>query len=155
MIPIQLNYDGLLGKCTIKTELYSIPFKGDCIEFMFNNEFLCIASVYQITHLISKDCNSVILFATDIKQHTEKSKLDAIIERKRMSQLNINARAYNCLEEYFRWKIENGGRRLEDIPISDWHKISVSKLKTVRNLGKKSLDEIIKAFAEYGIILNS
>jgi len=152
MIPIQLNYDGLLGKCTIKTELYSIPLKGDCVEFMFNNEFLCIASVYQISHLIMPDCCSVVLFITDKKQ--EENLLGCIVDNKKMTDLALNYRAGGCLKRYFLWEI-NDDRYFEEIPLSDWQKVRISRLRRVRGLGKKSLDEIIEAFAEYGIILNN
>lgn len=79
---------------------------------------------------------------TIIQSGTEKQKSTPDISSKTILDLDLGVRAYNCL------------KRAGINTIGDLLALSPSELNRIRNLGKKSLDEILQKLADLGLILN-
>ena len=84
--------------------------------------------------------NVVNNMPTIIKQDTNKSDIDEK-ELKSILELELSVRSYNCL------------KRAGINTLGDLLKMSSEQLVNVRNLGKKSLDEIMQKLTDLGYIL--
>ena len=79
---------------------------------------------------------------TIIKNTTEQNKPSDTIKDKTILDLDLGVRAYNCL------------KRAGINTIGDLTKLSPVEVNQIRNLGKKSLDEILQKLADMGLLLN-
>ena len=64
------------------------------------------------------------------------------IDKKTIGEIDLTVRAYNCL------------KRAGINTIGDLRKMTLEEIKQIRNLGNKSLDEIVQKMTDLGIILN-
>ena len=87
-----------------------------------------------LTDISSKD--------TIIKNTNEPVKGPDGIKEKSILDLDLSVRAYNCL------------KRQGINTIGDLISLSPAELNQIRNLGKKSLDEILQKLADMGLLLN-
>ncbi len=67
---------------------------------------------------------------------------DGNIDKKTIMDLDLSVRAYNCL------------KRAGINTIGDLRKMTPEEVNQIRNLGKKSLDEILQKLTDLGIMLN-
>lgn len=93
---------------------------------------------------------SLIQYIDGLQALVSEKEINSIVYDTPIGDLDFSVRTYNALVRYF---CLNKGKRQNEIILGDIAQLSIEELSKVKNLGRKSLKEILGRLAEYNIYL--